>query len=233
MAGYAFNFSLNYNMMNKKIIIVGSTGMIGGIVLQLCMSNNDIIEVISLVRKATKIIHPKYKEVVVDDFLKYDQYVHLFNQVDIVYYCLGAYTGSVPADEFRIINFDYPYNLAKCIYTNSPTATFCLLSGQGADRTEKSKLQFARDKGAIENAIDALGFKAFYTFRPGYIYPTKKRKEPNFMYTVSRFFYPIIKLLGRTLSITDQQLGKAIYKVGMHGHTHSILENKDMRLLNL
>lgn len=218
--------------MKKKIVIVGSTGMVGGIVLQLSLYSDEISEVIALVRKTTNIKHEKYKEVIVADFLNYDNYTHLFNETAVVYYCLGVYTGSVPSDEFRKINYDYPLNFAKALHSKSPGAVFCLLSGQGADRTEKSTMQFARDKGAIENALSALNFSSFYSFRPGYIYPTTKRKEPNFFYTVSRFLYPIIKLLGKNLSITDQQLAKTMFMVGMNGHHQSILENKAMRLLN-
>ena len=216
--------------MNKKVVITGSTGMIGGIVLQLCLKSNEVAEIISLVRKPTNLKNEKYKEVIVEDFLNYDHYFDLFNNVDIVFYCLGVYTGSVPADVFRKINYDYPLNLAKSIHKNSPNATFCLLSGQGADRTEKSKLQFARDKGAIENALSALSFKSFYSFRPGYIYPTTKRKEPNFFYIASRYLYPILKLLGNSLSITDLQLANTMLVVGLNGYTNEILENKDMRL---
>lgn len=217
--------------MNKKVVIVGSTGMVGGIVLQFCLQHEDVQEVIALVRKQTNIQHEKYKELVVADFLNYDMYIQLFNNTDVVYYCLGVYTGSVPSDEFRKINVDYPYQLAKTIHSVAPNATFCLLSGQGADTTEKSNMQFARDKGAIENALTALNFKAFYTFRPGYIYPTNKRKEPNFFYVLSRYAYPILKLLGNQLSITDKQLAKAMFDIGMHGYHQSILENRDMRLL--
>jgi len=219
--------------MENKVVITGSTGMVGSIVLQLCLDCNEVSEIISLVRKPTSIQHPKYKEVVVADFLHYQDQAALFNDVNIVYYCLGAYTGSVPADEFRIINYDYPLNLAKAIHEKSPNATFCLLSGQGADRTEKSTMQFARDKGAIENALSALHFKSFHSFRPGYIYPTKKRKEPNTFYVISRMVYPLLKLMGKSLSITDQQLAKTIFNVGLNGYSKEILENKDMRLLQL
>lgn len=217
--------------MKKKVVITGSTGMVGSIVLQLCLQSNDVFEVIALVRKPTKIKNEKYKEIVIEDFLNYEKQAFLFDNVDIVFYCLGAYTGTVAPDEFRKINYDYPLSLATLISTISPNASFCLLSGQGADRTEKSKMQFARDKGAIENALLALNFKAFYTLRPGYIYPTVKRKEPNFFYTISRYLYPLLKLFGNTLSITDQQLGKAMFEVGMNGFNKQILENKDMRQL--
>lgn len=218
--------------MSKKVIITGSTGMIGSKILQLCLQSSEIHEVISLVRKPTGLAHQKYSEVVVSDFLNYENHVQHFNNVEIVFYCLGVYTGAVPPAEFRKINVDYPYNLAKTIHSISPQATFCLLSGQGADRSEKSTMQFARDKGAIENALSALYFKSFYTFRPGYIYPTQKRVEPNTFYKLSRALYPILKLLGNNLSITDIQLANTMFTIGLNGHTTEILENKDMRLLN-
>jgi uncharacterized protein YbjT (DUF2867 family) len=218
--------------MNKKVVITGSTGMVGSIVLELCLQSSEISEVIALVRRSTQKAHAKYKEVIVDDFLHYEPYIHLFKGVDVVFYCLGVYTGAVPAEEFRKINVDYPLILAKSIYSQSPTATFCLLSGQGADNTEKSKMQFARDKGAIENALMNLNFKSFYSLRPGYIYPTTKRKEPNLFYKISRLLYPIIKLLGSSMSITDQQLAATIFTVGMNGNSKSILENRDMIELN-
>jgi len=56
----------------KKVVIVGSTGMVGGIILQLCLQHQDVIEVTALVRKSTNIQHEKYKEVVVSDFLNYE-----------------------------------------------------------------------------------------------------------------------------------------------------------------
>ena len=91
--------------MSKKVIVVGSTGMVGGIVLQLCLHSEAMTEVIALVRKPTNTKHSKYKELVVTDFLNYDNYINFFNEVDIIYYCLGVYTGAVPSAEFRIINF--------------------------------------------------------------------------------------------------------------------------------
>ena len=113
--------------MSKKVIITGSTGMVGGLVLKLCLESNDISEVIALVRRSGNINHPKYKEVVVTDFLDYTSQQQYFKEIDIVFYCLGAYTGAVPAEEFRVINYDYPLSLAKAIHEKSPNATFCLL----------------------------------------------------------------------------------------------------------
>ena len=81
---------------------------------------------------------------------------------------------------------DLPLTVARALQRHSPEARFALLSGQGADRSEKSRVQFARDKGAAVNQLAALGLGGFATFRPGYIYPVVPRKEPNLGYVISR-----------------------------------------------
>ena len=217
--------------MNKKVVITGITGMVGSIVLQICLHSEKISEVVALVRKKSGIKNEKLQEVVVNDFLNYEDHVDHFKNVDIVFYCLGVYTGAVSPKIFREITVDYPLALAARIVQHSPQAKFCLLSGQGADRSEQSKIMFARDKGAAENGLAAMGFKSFFTFRPGYIYPTISRKEPNLFYEISRIAYPLIKLLGKNLSVTSEQLAKAMFAVGVEGYSKEIIENKEIRML--
>ena len=53
-----------------------------------------------------------------------------------------------------------------------------------------------------------------YCFRPAYIYPVHKRKEPNFMYTLSRALYPLIRLFGKNVSIKSTQLARASMSFG-------------------
>ena len=215
--------------MNKKVIIIGASGMIGGIILNLCINDNSISEIISLVRKPSGIKHDKLNEIVISDFLNYDACAPYFANADVVYYCLGVYTGAVASNLFRKITVDYPIALAKSVFAKSPNARFCLLSGQGADSTEKTKVMFARDKGAAENALSKIGFASFISFRPGYIYPVESRTEPNLMYKIMRWLYPIIKLFGKNVSIESTTLGSVMHYVGLHGASKSILENSDMR----
>lgn len=211
-----------------KILITGATGMTGSLVLEYCLQDAQIHEVVSLVRRASGKQHEKLKEVLVDDFLNPVLEPALLEQLDAVCYCQGIYTGAAPADAFRQITVDYPLALAKLVKQYSPQARFCLLSGQGADRTEKSRMMFAKDKGAIENLLAAMGFKSFHAFRPAYIYPVTPRKEPNFVYTISRIIYPLIRLFGKKLSIRSTELAKAIYLTAIHGNAKEILENEDI-----
>ncbi len=212
----------------KKVLVTGVTGMVGGLIFQECLSSTEVSQIVSLVRKPTGFNHPKLQELVVDDFEDYAEIQEYLRDVSVAFFCIGVYTGQVSDDEFKTITVNYPVSLARTLKTVSPGVTYCLLSGAGADTKEKSRMSFAKYKGMAENQISAEGLKAFYTFRPGYIFPVKPRKEPNFTYKVSRSLYPLIRLLGKNASIKSTELAKVMFEVGMHGADQNVLENGDM-----
>lgn len=139
-------------MSEKRIIITGATGMVGGCALRICLENADVSLVTAIGRRPTGINDKKLREVVVDDFNDYSALADSLKNQDAALYCLGVYTGAVPDDLFRQITVDYTVAFAKSLYKASPQAAFCFLSGQGADQTEKSRMAFARYKGEAEKA---------------------------------------------------------------------------------
>ena len=201
--------------------------MVGKLILEECLSSDQIEKVISLARRKGPHTHAKLQEVIITDFSDYSAHQSLFQNIDAAFFCIGVYTGQVPDAAFRTITVDYAVSFAKALKDNSSEANLCLLSGAGADRTEKSKTSFARYKGIAENRISGLDLN-FYTFRPGYIYPVTPRKEPNVMYRISRVLYPVIKLFGSNASIKSTELARAMFKVGMEGAEIEILENRDI-----
>ena len=214
----------------NRILIAGSTGMIGKLIVEQGIKSDQVGEIVTLVRKPSSNILPdkKVKEVVISDFEDYTNTAKVFQDIDAAFFCIGVYTGQVADELFRKITVDYALAFAKQLKERSPKATFCLLSGQGADRTEKSRTAFARYKGMAENQIDELGL-IFYTFRPGYIYPVEKRKEPNLMYRIIRWGYPMLKLMGENVSIKSTELAAAMLHVGLNGADKQILENRDIK----
>ena len=211
----------------KNVLIAGASGMVGSIVLDHCLSSSKINKVTSLVRNKSNNSHPKLIEVTMEDFTDYHNHWDLFKNIDSAFFCIGVYTGSVSDKLFKEITVDYAVSFAKMLKENSPNAKLCLLSGAGADRTEKSKTSFALYKGIAENQIDKLGLE-FYAFRPGYIYPVEPRKEPNLMYKIMRNLYPILRLLGENFSIKSTELGKVMFEIGINGTDKKILENKNL-----
>lgn len=208
--------------------MTGATGMIGSLVLERCLESQDISHVVSLLRRPSGIQHPKLTELIIEDFLALDEHAPHFQGVDTVYYCQGVYTGAVDRETFRQITVDYPEALLNIIKTSSPGARFCLLSGAGADRTGKSRVAFAKDKGDIENRLAGSGLGGFHSFRPGYIFPVTPRREPGFGYRLLRWLYPVIRLFGENSSIRSTDLAEAMFLVGLRGHGREILENKDI-----
>ena len=217
--------------MSKNVIIAGGTGMVGSLILMQCIADNNITSIISFVRKPTVTNHPKVTEVCVNNFSNYEKHLSYFSNIDLAFFCIGAYTGTLPDADFKIVTYDYAVAFADALNKQSPKANFCFLSGQGADRTEKSKLSFAKYKGMAENYI-INKHKNFYSFRPGYIYPVTKRNEPNFFYKISRAIYPFLKLLGKNRSITSVQLAMGMMHVAQNGFIKPILENKDIRAID-
>ncbi|MEZ4972679.1 MAG: NAD(P)H-binding protein [Cyclobacteriaceae bacterium] len=208
-----------------NVLIMGSTGMIGKIILRECLQSEKIRRVTTIVRKPTGVTHAKLNEVVHADYLNYDAIDYHFEQLDAAYFCIGAYTGQFPDKEFKSITVDYTKAFADVIKKASPNVTICFLSGDGADQTEKSKMSFARYKGMAENYLIQMEFKHLHLFRPGYIYPVEKRTEPNLMYQTMRFLYPMLKGILAKTSITSEELGKSMFKSGLDHDAPQVLEN--------
>lgn len=212
----------------KKAIIAGASGMVGSLILKNCLASDKVEKVISLVRRKSGQSHPKLEEVINKNFSDYSKQSNLFQNIDMAFFCIGVYTGEVPDDKFKMITIDFAVAFAEALKVNSPNATLCMLSGAGADRTEKSRTAFARYKGMAENQITALGLGAFYTFRPAYIYPVTPRDEPNLMYRFTRMIYPLIRLMGQNASIKSTELAGGMFQAGLNGAPSEILENSDI-----
>ncbi|GAB5550754.1 MAG: epimerase [Saprospiraceae bacterium] len=212
----------------KKVLITGATGMIGQLVLKYCLDAEDITKVVSISRRSTQIMHTKLEEILTDDFLDYDGHSTAFQNVDAAFFCIGVYTGSVSNEILKTITVDYTAAFGASLKKHSPQAVLSFLSGAGADLTEKSRTPFAKYKGMAENALMKLQFDQLYIFRPAYIYPVIKRKEPNLMYSISRSLYPLIRLFGKNASIPSTELAAAMVQTIYKQPSKEILENADI-----
>lgn len=212
----------------NRVLITGASGMVGSIVLRHCLASDQVGEVVSLVRRRGELQHPKLREVVHKDFADFSSAAEAFSGIHAAFFCVGAYTGALPDPEFRRITVDAAVSFADQLHEGSPDAALSFLSGQGADRGEKSRISFARYKGMAENHLLRCGFEHLYIFRPAYIYPVEKRKEPNLGYRISRSLYPMIRLLGTGMSLTSEQLGLAMFRAAMDKLPSNTFENRDI-----
>jgi uncharacterized protein YbjT (DUF2867 family) len=218
----------------KRLVIVGATGLVGGYALRYALDNSAVKSVTSIGRKRLGISHPKLKEILHQDFADCSSLADVLSGQDAAVYCLGTYTGSVSDSELRAITADYTIEFARVLRISSPNSAFSFLSGNGADPTGRSRLAFARYKGQAEKALLATGFPRVYLFRPAYIYPVQPRQEPNFNYRLIRALYPVFRLLLPNQVIRADDLGWAMVDVVLrqtHERQGLVFENRDIRAM--
>ena len=216
----------------KRLVLVGATGMVGGYALSYALKNPGVASVTAIVRRKLGTLHPKLREVLHSDFADCSSLSQALSGQDAAVFCLGAYTGAVSDTELRRITVDYTIEFARVLHGSSPNAAFSFLSGKGADPTGKSGAAFARYKGEAENALLAAGFPRIYILRPAYIYPVPPRKEPNFGYRLLRAIYPAFRVPFPNLVIRADELGQAMVNVAIpktEEHESRIFENHDIR----
>ena len=213
----------------KNILIAGASGMIGGLVMEGCLERDDVKKVIAITRRPLGIKHEKLIEVIHEDFLDYSKIEAHFKHCDVSFYCIGVYTGKVSKDVFKKVTVDFTKAFGEAVKQHSPNATFCFMSAQGADLTEKSRILFIKQKGIAENILLKLKFKKIHIFRPAYIYPVTPRREPNFMYKILRLLYKPITAIYPDFSVPSTKLAAKMVEVGLNGAGKTIYENRDLR----
>jgi uncharacterized protein YbjT (DUF2867 family) len=208
--------------------------MVGGHVLRYALEDPAVGGVTVIGRRNLGMSHPKLREVLHRDFRDCSTLAEPLSGQDAAVFCLGAYTGAVPDAQLRTITVDYTIEFARVLRGASPGAIFSFLSGSGADPSGRSRIPFARYKGAAEKALRAEGFPAVYLVRPAYIYPVEPRQEPNFGYRVLRAIYPIFRVVFPNQVIRADDLARVMVDVVVRGTGKCqgpILENRDIRAM--
>jgi uncharacterized protein YbjT (DUF2867 family) len=218
----------------KRLVIVGATGMVGGYALRYTLDHLSVGGVTVIVRRKLGFSHSKLNEILHRNFADCSSVAELLSAHDAAIFCLGAYTGAVTDTELRTTTVDYTVEFARVLHASSPGATFSFLSGSGADPSGRSRMPFARYKGEAEKALLAAGFPRTYIFRPAYIYPVEPRKEPNFSYRLLRAIYPAFRLLFPNQVIRADDLARAMVDIAVQETPKPesrVFENRDIRAM--
>jgi len=215
-------------MSDIKVIITGSTGMVGEGVLFECLQNAKVSEVLIVNRRHYKLSHPKLKELIVPDFFETDQFAESIKGYDACFFCAGISSVSMKEEKYTHITYDTTMAFAKVLLSHNSNMSFCYISGSHTDSSEKGRLMWARVKGRTENALVKLGFKDAYNFRPGGMLPFDGQKNWKAVY---EFIVKLIKFFAPKNVITMHELGCAMINSATTGYSKSILEIADIKQL--
>jgi uncharacterized protein YbjT (DUF2867 family) len=206
-----------------KVVLFGSTGMVGQGVLRECLRDPDVTEVLAVVRSATGQQHAKLHEIVHQNF---NDFSALQLEGDACFWCLGVSSAGMSEADYTRITHDYTLAAAKALV--SPTMTFIFVSGTGA----QGNAMWARVKRKTEDALFAMPFKAVYVFRPGVIQPRHGIRSRTRLYNVLYpLLYPLM-VVARVVApgfVTDtDRVGRAMLRIAKEGYPKKLLENPDI-----
>lgn len=211
-----------------KVIITGSTGMVGQGVLIECLESASVEEVLVINRNSLKQTHPKLKEIIHKDFFNFNSIKEELKGYDACFHCMGVSSIGMKEEEYHRFTYGITEEIVKVLFENNPQMVFNYVSGKGTDSSEKGEVMWARVKGKTENLILNKGFKDAYMFRLQIIIPLKgvqsKTSWVNVFYMLMRpFFFFLVKRKNITTSVN---VGKAMINSVLTGSSFKLLENE-------
>jgi hypothetical protein len=216
--------------MNQKIkvIITGSTGMVGEGVLFESLQHPDVESILVINRKPCGVTHHKLKEIIHADFFDLLPIEPELSGYKACFFCAGVSSVGMKEPEYTKITYDLTKSFAQTLSKLNPDMTFCYVSGAGTDSSEKGKIMWARIKGKTENDLMKLQFKNVYAFRPAFMKPIKGQKNaPAFLKYVV-WLYPVLHSLFPQYFGLLSDVGLAMINCAKSGGGKSVLEAKDI-----
>lgn len=212
-----------------KVLVTGSTGMVGEGVLQVCLDSPHIDQVVALNRKTVGFSHPKLTEILLPDFHELKTVERQLTGLDACYHCMGVSSLGIDEASYRDITYTLSVLLGETVSRLNPGSVFCYLSGAGTDATETSRMGWARLKGRTENELARMPFRSMYRYRPGFIKPLPGAKHVQAFYKYVDWFFPIGKALMPDSFSTIEEIGRSMIQVTLKPEPSLILAGKDIR----
>jgi uncharacterized protein YbjT (DUF2867 family) len=210
-----------------KVIITGTTGMIGEGILIECLANPMIKEVLSVSRRPAGKKHPKLKEYIVSDFLFLKEDDEKLKGYDACFFCAGISAVGKTEEEYRKATYDTTLHFAKVLNPN-PKMSFVYVSGAGTDSTEKGRMMWARVKGKTENDLAKLPFKQAFGFRIGFVKPAVGQQHVLSYFKYVSWLFPVIERVLPFMFNTMKQVTDAMIYVAQNGYERNVIYVNDI-----
>ena len=178
-------------MKLKEVTLFGGTGLIGSLLLDILIKDNDYHKINVVTRKSISLSHKKIKIHIID-FSNSKSYSQTLRNSQIVFASIGTTQSKVKGNKesYRKIDFDIIYNIAKACKKNN-IENFSFVSSSGANI--KSNNFYLNLKGEIENSILNLNLSSTSVFRPSLL--LGKRKEKRYGEKIAQLIMPFLSFL--------------------------------------
>ncbi|MGV0927635.1 NAD-dependent epimerase/dehydratase family protein [Empedobacter sp. ULE_I145] len=177
--------------MNKTALVLGSSGLIGSLLLEKLFNHPDYSTIITIVRKPQQINHPKLIEIVTD--FNSDSNLDDIETINSIFSCLGTTRKKTPdLDAYHKIEVDIPNQFAKLGIQKGLTK-FHYISAIGANANSSNF--YLKMKGEAEETLQKNNIKQLFLYRPSLL--IGNRAEYRLAENISAKIFPLINFFLR------------------------------------
>ena len=211
----------------KTALLFGSSGLIGGQLLNNLIQNNDYNKIKIFVRSEPEIKDSKI-EIIKTDFNNLKNHVEDIKGDDC-FFCIGTTKQNSPdKNEYKRIERDIPLEIAKIAKANSVNS-FVYVSSGFAD--PKNSGTYLRYKGEVEEGLKKLNFTKLGIVRPSFL--LGNRKEKRFGEKIGIFLFKLLSplFLGplkKMKPIHSEKVAKAMIKISNGDFKQHVFESNEI-----
>ncbi|GAB1595620.1 Rossmann-fold NAD(P)-binding domain-containing protein [Lysobacter claricitrinus] len=215
-----------------RLMIVGSTGLVGQGVLAACRAASDVERIVLPLRRHADAAHdPRVVHWHLKDLRSVDGTEPGFSALDACVYCVGVVPG-LSETAYRDVTVDLTLRVARAFARANPNGTFVYVSGAGSDA--HSMLMPLRVKGQAEDALRALGIRTLM-LRPGVVQPVDGVHSPHPVRDAAYALAgPLLSAAARgapSVVTTSSRIGHAVLAALRQPDPPAVLENADINAL--
>ena len=196
-----------------KALVLGATGAIGKDLVEQLLKDSTFDRVDIFVRREVKI--PSDKLVVhVVNFDHPEQWADSLTG-DVLFSCLGTTMKTAGSQDAQWkVDYTYQFNAAKAARENG-VPVYVLVSA--IDANSKSKIFYTKMKGALDDAVQALGFESCFILQPASLIRknTDRVEETVGIWALKAF--NAIGLMRKYTPITTEAVAAAMIRLAKSG----------------
>ncbi len=177
--------------MNKIALILGSSGLVGSLVLQTLIHDALYSKIYIINRKASGVSNIKVQEIITD-FSNFD-FLSKIEKVDSVFSCLGTTQKKTPNRvAYEFIEIEIPRITIDYLLKNSNLSKVHVVSAVGSNLGSRNF--YLQLKGKLENLLNQLSIPATYIYRPALI-KGQRTNDPRFLEKLAMNIMPLFDAL--------------------------------------
>ena len=211
----------------KTALVFGSSGLIGGHLLDQLIKNDNYNKIKLFVRSEIVINEPKI-EIIKTDFSDLENHKEDVKGDDC-FFCIGTTKQNSPdKNEYQKVELDIPKKIAQIARTNSVNS-FIFISSIYAN--PKSLGDYVKFKGLVEEELKKLNFSNLGILRPSFLMGDRKenRAGEKIAILTFRLLSPLlIGSLKKIKPIDSEKVARAMIKIANKNLGKIIFESNEI-----